>query len=183
MNLCFLTTQALISFAIFTSVSFGQTDMRGVGKIKVHTLGASDLNILRQYLTGRSKNPLNDTIIIKYDYNIGTCWHILDGNSDEYVQGFVRTQQKRVITISQNRPEISVFRFREKGNKFNKLIKLDSSIMVDDERILRKLLFRKRSQCGNSVLILPNGKYLHLTGDSHFRILDLPSEILRKKLN
>lgn len=140
------------------------------------TLDDFTYNSVKQLLTAQTALPLKDTIIIKYDYNIGSCWALLDQKDDNYIQGFITRHKERVQTLLATRPNISVFDFKEPGNNLNKIKKWDTSIIVDSSRQLMKLVFKERSTCGNSMIVLPDRRFVFIRSDSHSEALDLPQD-------
>ncbi len=146
-------------------------------------LNDSISNTLKKFLTSFTNSKLNDTIIIKYDFNRETCWSILDQNNDEYIMSFVTRRKQRVQQVSTARPNVSVFNFREPGNDLNKIIKWDSSIIIDSSKQLFNLLFKERCTCGSSIIILPDKKFVFLRSDSHSEILDLTQKQIEEALN
>jgi hypothetical protein len=128
---------------------------------------------LTQFLKTQSNAELNDTIIIKYDYNGETCWDMLDRQKDSYIMGIVSRTQERVRQVLQSRDDVSVYCFREPGNRLNKIKKWDSTILIDNKKQLYDLLFKKRSNCGNSIIVMSDRRFVFLRSDSHFTALDM----------
>ena len=128
---------------------------------------------LRQLLARQAASDLKDTIIIKYDYNNEGCWDLLDQKEDNYVQAYVTRHKERIQMLQLTRPNVSVFNFREPGNKINKIKKWDSSIMIDSTRQLMNMLFKERSVCGNSIIVLPDKRFVYIRSDSHSEAMDL----------
>ena len=133
-------------------------------------------NKVKQISTLLSKTTLSDTLIIRYDYNYDSCWTVLDFQSDEYVQSVVTGRQTHIQTEIKNRPGITVFSFRENGNNISKLKKWDNTIIIDAKHELFNLLFYNRSRCGNSMIVMPDRKYILTRSDSHFDALRYTKE-------
>ncbi len=125
---------------------------------------------------------LKDTIIIKYDYNIKTCWSILDQSDDNHIKGFVTTHNERVQQVLMSRPNVSVFDFREPGNNLNKIKKWNPAIIVDSTKQLYNLLFKERAACGNSMIVLPDKRFVFIRSDSHSEALNLNQEKIKEYL-
>jgi len=144
----------------------------------------STFTVLKQYLTNTTNLKLKDTIIIKYNYNNETCWNILDQKEDSYIMSFVtgykERVQRRVLAARQN---VSVFNFRELGNKLNKIIKWDNSILIDSSKQLFNLLFKERCICGSSIIALPDKRFIFLRSDSHTDVLNLTQKQIEEILN
>ena len=119
---------------------------------------------------------LKDTIIIKYDYNNETCWSILDQSDDNHIQGFVTRHNERVQNVFMSRPNVSVFDFREPGNNLNKIKKWNTSIIIDSTKQLYNLLFKERAACGNSIIVLPDRRFVFIRSDSHSEALNLTQD-------
>lgn len=141
-------------------------------RIYSEKLSDSTFAYLKQYLTSITKTQLKDTIIIKYDYNNETCWDELDKRSDDYVIPFITANQERVKSILALRNNVSIFTFREPGDNFNKIKKWDKSIVIDSDRYLLNLLFKERSTCGNSIIVLPDRRYVFIRSDSHSEAME-----------
>ena len=137
---------------------------------------------LRQFLASRTPSSLKDTIIIKYDYNNKSCWELLDEKDDNYIQGFVTRHNERVQKVQATRPNVSLFDFREPGNNANKIKKWNRSIIVDSTRQLMSLLFKERSICGNSIIVMPDKRFVFIRSDSHSEAMDLTQERLLEYL-
>jgi len=142
------------------------------GKIIKGELSEADYNSLKSILLENSKSVLPDTLIIKYDYNNETCWMFLDSKNDDDIDSSISIRQRQVQKVSLNRKGVSIFKFKEKGSNLSKVIDRDSSIFLDRKRKLFKLLFKKKSTCGNSIIILPSRKFILLRSDSHFEAIN-----------
>ena len=145
-------------------------------KVSSEKLSDSTFANLKQYLTSITKTQLKDTIIIKYDYNNETCWDLLDQEKDDYVNLVISSRMDRVKKIESERNNVSIFAFREPGDKFNKIKKWDKSIIIDSDRYLFNLLFKERSTCGNSIIVLPDRRYVFIRSDSHSEAMEYSQE-------
>ena len=47
-------------------------------RISIFKLNETSLSAVKKYLSNFSNKAIQDTIIIKYDYNNETCWNTLD---------------------------------------------------------------------------------------------------------
>lgn len=128
---------------------------------------------VKQYLTQKTQSTLQDTLIIKYDYNNERCWNNLDGYGKKYIMRFVTTNQQRIRKTLLARPQVSIFTFREPGDMLNKIKKWDSSVIIDSSLQLFSLLFKERCTCGNSILIMPDKTFVFIRSDSHSEIFNL----------
>jgi hypothetical protein len=188
MKMYFFNSLSLIT-ALTIAVSCGTSSQlyRSDDKNKIYTgqLSESDFTSLKQYLTFTTNSQLKDTIIIKYDYNNENCWNILDQSEDDYIMGFVIRHKATVKQILAQRQNVSVFDFREPGNNLNKIIKWDSSIIIDSSKHLFNLIFKERCICGSSIIIMPDRRFVFIRSDSHSEALDLTQnqieEFLSKK--
>ncbi len=151
-------------------------------KIYCGTLDEATDITLRQLLSSHTTFPLKDTLIIKYDYNNESCWNILDQADDAHIMAFVTRHKERMQVLQTSRPDVSVFNFREPGNSLNKIKKWDNSIIIDSSRQLMNLLFKERSTCGNSIIVLPDKTFVFLRSDSHSEALELTQDQLLKYL-
>jgi hypothetical protein len=186
-----MKTHILYFFSLFTVLiiaqSCGTTSQlyRYYDKNKTYTgqLNDSIFASLKQYLTITTNSKLKDTILIKYDYNNETCWNILDQSEDDYIMGFVRRHKERVQRVLATRKNVSVFNFREPGNSLNKIKKWDNSIIIDSSRQLLNLVFKERCTCGNSIIIMPDKRFVFLRSDSHSEVLDLTQKQIEELLS
>jgi hypothetical protein len=148
-------------------------------------LSDSTYKALKHFLTSTTNSKLKDTIVIKYNYNNETCWNTLDQREDEHIMGFVLRHKQMVQQVLATRQNISFFDFREPGEKVNKIIKWDNSIIIDSTKQLFNLVFKERCICGSSIIVMPDKKFVYLRSDSHTEILDLTEnrieEILKMK--
>ena len=142
-------------------------------KIYTGQLSDSTFTALKQFLIKSANSNLKDTIIIKYDFNNETCWNILDQSEDAHIMGFVTRHKQRVQHVLATRNNVSIFDFREPGNNLNKIKKWNNSILIDSSKQLFNLLFKERSTCGSSIIVMPDKKYIFIRSDSHSEILEL----------
>ena len=147
----------------------------------------STIKELKIFLTKKSSIQLKDTIIIKYDYNYETCWDRLDLCEEDYILGIISRNQQKIQEVLSNRQNISVFNFRKPGKRMNKIKKWDKTILIDSTKKLFNLLFYNRCECGSSILIMPDKKFIFIRSDPHYQILDITQtdieEILKKHKN
>ena len=136
------------------------------------TLTDSVYSQLTNILYESSGNIAKDTIIINYNYNYQDCWRYLDLQNDNYINNVIFSRTTRIRTKLHYSKNTSVYRFKQIGNNFNKVILRDSSILTDKKSELYDLLFNHEIKCGNSILIYPDKKFIYLKNDSHFKLLD-----------
>jgi hypothetical protein len=139
-------------------------------------------NQIKQFLSSEN-TQLKDTIIIKYDYNNETCWDRMDERNDSSIMTSVKYWQKHIQQKMTARQNLTVFHYREPGNDLNKIIKPDSSILIHDKKILLNLLFKKRTTCGSSIIIMPDKRFLFIRSDSHFEALEMSKQQIEDVLN
>ena len=142
------------------------------GKFIKGELSEADYTSLKSILLENSKSVLQDTLIIKYEYNNETCWMFLDKLNDDEIASSIKIRQLQIQKACLVRKGISVFKFREKGLDLNKVVERDSSILIDRKKQLFRLLFKKRATCGNSIIVLPNRKFILIRSDSHFEAIN-----------
>ncbi len=154
-------------------------------KNKTYTgqLSDSTFSALNKYLTITANSKLKDTIIIKYDYNNDNCWNALDESEADYIMDFVTRHKERVLQVLAARRNVSVFNFREPGNSLNKIKKWDNTIIIDSSKQLYHLLFKERTSCGNSIIVMPDKKFVFLRSDAHSEVLDLSQSKIEVILN
>lgn len=109
--------------------------------------------------------------MLKYDFKNETCWNLLDSKPKEYINRVLKGSQKRIDSIRQLRKGVSIFEYREKAKNLNKIKKWNASIIIDSSSQIYKILFDKKSICGNSAIILPDRRVIIFLSDSHFTAL------------
>ena len=143
-----------------------------ISENNVRTLSSTEYNFLKNELKKYTfDNQLQDTIIIKYDYNNETCWNKLDLESKDYINTVISSRQKFILNQLNQRKNISFFHFKEPGKNFNKIIKMDDRALTDSSSVLKNSFFAKSNTCGNAAIFLPDGKMIYLESDAHFDIL------------
>lgn len=164
----------LLLFFQLTNTTFGQLGSRERKyEIITGTLTEEQFSQLKQFLYLSTKKPLRDTIFIKYEFNTADCWYNLDMRSNDSTIAARNKWQKTYLAQKEEaRPQITIFKFREKGKNFNRVTKLNTNILVDEQKFLKKLLFRKSYMCGTGAIIMPDMRYLLVMNDSHFEVLD-----------
>ena len=178
----FLSLLAFVAFLIL-AVGFNSTSQPNKLRTATGHLTEPAFRLLQQLLQPFATAKLNDTLILKYDFNKDDCWNITDQRKDEDIQPLVLSSKQRIQTAALTRPNVSIFRFREPGNNLNKLIKWDESIFIDSTRQLYQLLFKKRTECGSSMIIFPDKRFILLYSDSHFEALDLSKKQMEELIN
>lgn len=178
----------LLLFIFFLTVIAGFNTTSSVAttnkqRISAGQLTDADVRFVKAFLQSFSKTTLNDTLLIKYDFNKDACWNMLDKSKDEYIKSIVLASKERIQTTLLTRPGISIFRFRKPGDQLNKIIKWDDSILIDSTKQLYKLLLKKRTECGSSMIILPDGRFILLQTDPHMEAMDLSQQQITAILN
>ena len=138
---------------------------------------------LTQILEAATSSKMKDTIIIKYDYNNEICWNRLDYQKKSYINEIITQRQQQIQYVLDSRLDVSVFNFREPGDNINKIKRWDDSILLDTDSQLFNLLFNQRSQCGNSMLILPDKRFILIRSDSHNEVMNLTQSKIEEILN
>ena len=152
-------------------------------KISVFQLSDSSLISVKNYLHNITGKTIQDTIIIMYDYNNETCWNLgdqlrTDDEMKENTACFISKTEEYLAT----RPGISFFEFKEPGENFNKIKKYNNSILTDKNLELYHFFFKERCVCGNSILILPDGRYIFTRSDAHINALYYSSKQIEELL-
>ncbi|MCT2406326.1 hypothetical protein NZD88_02000 [Chryseobacterium antibioticum] len=141
-------------------------------ELEAFQLTKEEYKQLKNYLL--SKNlKVTDTIFIKYDFNKENCWNGLDNKSKDYINKVVQNFQNYTSRFNQKFETAVAYNFRQPGKSMNKLKLWDNTIIIDDQEILKKLIFKTKVQCGCSALILSDGSYLMFKRDPHFALLNL----------
>lgn len=126
----------------------------------------------RSYLISK-KLKVNDTIFIKYDFNHEKCWDQLDTKNKEYINKIIQNFQLHISDFNKNFETAVAYNFREPGKSINKLKLWDNTIILDDQEVLKNLIFKNNVSCGSSAVILGDGSYLIYEKDPHFELLNL----------
>lgn len=154
--------------------------------IKSGVLPETSLRELYKVLASYS-NEGKDTLLIRYHYDNGSCWIIKDkSDSDDETWEWIKWNQQQVANAISARPGLSFFEFREPGNRSNRVVRWNNQIIVDSSNILHRLLFKKKNRCSNSILILPDRRFVLFEGDSHNDFLlyyERIENIVNEKLN
>ena len=162
----------LVLYCVLSGSAYSQSKPSTVTSITTGVVSDSIYRQVKAYLSSLSTGTLQDTIIIKYDFNRESCWNMLDRQTDVYIKNVILQQQQRIQRTLMARPGISVFSFREAGNKINKLKKWDQTILIDQSGNLRKWLFTKKRICGSAIILFPDGHFVYFEVDPHFEALD-----------
>lgn len=150
-------------------------------KLETGSLTNSQLDSLKTFLTNSAFEP-RDTIFIKFDFNHESCWEALDNQSDEYINRVVSNSQNSIRSKMANRPNVSIYQYKQSGKAFNKLKHWNTDIKTDSSGYIRKLLFKEKTACGTSAIITPGGKFLLIKSDSHFEAAYMTAEDVAKEL-
>lgn len=149
------------------------------GQVSHGILNDSSLIAVKSFCQQHSSAPVNDTIIIKYDFNHENCWNTLDMMEESRIRNVIDNYNTSIANAEKNRPGISVFQFREIGNGFNKCKKWNTEISVDSTGLLGNILFSQKVVCGSSAIILPDKKFIIIRSDSHLEALRYTSEMIK----
>ncbi len=165
-----MTGKKCVLFFLFTSilnVGLSQIDERSTSDFRKGKLDEQTYNEVIGFLNKYS-NEIKDTILIRYHYNNGACWIIMDKTEgEEEIRSRIKYGQEHLKKAMEARPQLSFFEFREPGNRANKIIKWNNEIIIDTTKTLHRLLFSKEQRCGNSAMILPDRRFIFLQSDPH----------------
>lgn len=160
---------------IFLSVTaFSQVDINSK-RISSGKLSNEQIDFVKKFLSPYT-SELQDTIVIKYDFNKDDCWELLDAQNKRYIREVLASHNKYITGYEQAHPSISVFELREEGNKFSMLKQWDQHIKIDSGGTFLNKIIKKEAKCGSSIMIFPSGEYIFIKGDSHFETLYLTKE-------
>jgi hypothetical protein len=170
----------LLLFFHFTNTTWAQLGSRERKyDIVTGTLTDEQFSQLKQFLYLSTKKPLRDTIFIKYDFNKADCWYYHDMfHSDSSLKLHAEINKIYYELQEVRRPQLTTFRFREPGNKCNRITELNPYIHIDDQKYLKKLFFKQRPDCGTTALIMPDGRFLLVINDSRLEVLYFNTETL-----
>jgi hypothetical protein len=145
------------------------------------TLTDAQVDSLHLFLKENQRLALQDTIIIKYDFNKDDCWNSLSYQNPEFLNNVRWTFQKNILEKAEARPKVAIYQYREIGKVFSP-VKSKGLEIETDPGFLKKLLFKENTSCGTSAIILPNGKFLLVKSDPQFSALLLNAKDIEKKL-
>jgi hypothetical protein len=171
----------LLSFLFFAHHCVAQL-YKNDRRVIVRSLNVSELQKLRSFLAKYDSVAVQDTLMIAYNFNHEHCWDIMDQESPKNIQGFIERSQQWITKTKTERPSISVFQFRQKGNDINKFKKWDTSIRIDSTDQLHNLLFKDKCTCGSSAIVLPDGTSIITRSDPHFETLDYDRDKIQELL-
>ncbi len=153
------------------------------GQISHGILNDSSYIAIKSFCQQYSSVQVNDTIIIKYDFNHENCWNTLDMTEESRIRNVIDSYNASIDNEKSNRPGISIFQFREAGNAFNKYKKWNTEIKIDSSGVLGNILFSQRVVCGSSAIILPDKRFVIIRSDSHLEALRYTSEMIKAILD
>ncbi len=84
--------------------------------------------------------------------------------------------------LQATRENASLFEIREPGYNLNKIKKWNDAIIIDTSMHLFDLLFNERCACGNSIMILPDRRYIFIRSDAHSEIFQMKKQEIEKRL-
>ena len=174
--LIYIVTCAAIFISCAPSAKLYKTNT--YTKARLH---AASLDSLKNYLQSSAIGNINDTIIIKYEFDNESCWNLLDQQNSTDIKTVITNIQNHRKQQSELRPDISIFHYKEKGSKKNKLVEWNPDIRPDNG-YLKHLLFGEQTVCGTSAIIFPTGEYLLIKSDSHFTALNLTGKQINEAL-
>lgn len=161
-----------IIFAIF---SFSVIACAGTKKVSKNKRSSDQFTLekvdsIKNYLSALSNKPVKDTVIIKYDFNYENCWNTLDQQTDLYINNIILSANDFISKYKIAHPGTSVYQIKEGGKNFNKLVLWNNKILTDGG-YLRKNIFTKKTTCGTSLILYPDGSHKFFYSDSHFMAL------------
>ncbi|MCX2574657.1 hypothetical protein [Pedobacter sandarakinus] len=145
------------------------------------TLSDSQFDSLKTYLRQNNRAILQDTIIIKYDFNKDNCWIEIQNQNAAFLNNVRWTMQQNIIEKGKKRPMVAIYQYREIGERFSPVRSKGLEIETDSG-FLKKILFNEITTCGTSAIILPDGKYLLVKSDPQFYAISMNKEAITKQL-
>lgn len=172
--------KALLFLVVFV---FGFVHAQFEKEAKYGMLSPEEYETFKTYL--KSKNiEVKDTIYIKYDFNIDGCRSRLNDGLTKYsIRKEIQNNQCQISSFNQKHNNSIAVVFRESGNDFDKVKLMDDSILIDEQSLLKKMLFKgEDSVCVASVIVLDDGSYLLYKNDRQFSLLCvLNQKIIKNK--
>ncbi|RAJ16172.1 hypothetical protein LY08_01027 [Olleya aquimaris] len=149
-------------------------------KVKATDNVRSQLNLVLKQYSNKNKK---DTLFITYRYNNGNCWKLLDQKSNEHINKIVTNNYERIINFSNQYPDRTYLMFKQQGTRHNKLVNYNKYVIEDTDNSIFKLLFEDKKTCGNSIILLPDNRFIFLKSDPHLDILNFDKNKIVKILN
>ncbi|TCD26756.1 hypothetical protein EZ456_12425 [Pedobacter psychrodurus] len=159
-------TIILLIFSCIVVACAGSKTASKKGKQK-DRFSLAKVDSVRDYLSAISNKPVKDTVIIKYDFNYESCWNALDEQPDNYIARIIISTNDFISKYKIAHPGTSVYQIKESGKNFNKLVLWNNKILTDGG-YLRKNIFTKKTTCGTSLVLYPDGSYKFFYSDPHF---------------
>lgn len=169
---CFFSCLVPLLFSMASPVTAQLYRKDDKNRVNAGRLPDTALAAIRAYIQHTAHVTAKDTLIINYNYNKETCWDLLDQKDDAYILSFIKAHQQRKQRLLTSRPQLTLLEYREPGKRLNKIKKWDNTIIIDSSKWLFHLLFAKRSTCGSSIIIMPDGEYILMRSDPHAEVLD-----------
>ena len=141
-------------------------------KDQAFQLSSEEFAQLKDFLLHKNI-PIKDTIIIKYEFNGDDCWHLLNQKSKNYIHKVRDGMQKHISNFNLSHSDAIAIRVKESGKNFSDYILDDPTILTDDDKLLRRLLFKKTESCGTTAVILDDASFALKESDSHFSVLNI----------
>lgn len=145
------------------------------------SLTEAQLDSLHLFLKKNDRVQLQDTIIIKYDFNNDACWDDLRNQNDAFLNDVRWAFQKNIIDKAAKRPKVSIYQYKEIGKNFSQ-IKSSGLEIETDSGFLKRMLFNETTTCGTSAIVLPNGKFLLVKSDPQFSALLLNAKEIEARV-
>jgi hypothetical protein len=147
-------------------------------KVFTGQLTPDQFSQVKQYIFLKTHTELKDTLFITYQRNNMDCWYHLESWSIERRKQAIDFNNGYADRQLAERPNISIYFFKEKGEKFPLFIKENSKVLVDTEGVLLKMFFSKKANGCGGLIIFPDGKFLLLQVNRHFEIISFSSEAI-----
>lgn len=146
-------------------------------------LDQQSYDLIKAYLEKENQTKLKDTIIIKYNFAGDDCWGATDALGKKKSLEVIESNNNHINAVSSKRPNVSIFEYRQKGNNQNNVKLKSPYIKIDNNDLIKNLLFKEKTTCGTSIIILPNRRCLIIKSDAHFNAINLSTKEINVYIN
>ena len=137
---------------------------------------------LRNIFRKMNAGLLNDTVLLKFEYDVVPAGRALPAENAEIIQQKITEELRMLHGALTVRKKISVLEMVSPGPRADELNIYNNMANVDSNNLIRELLSRQ-GITGNSIMLLPGGKFISLNSSDGWAALHLPQASLRHLLS
>jgi hypothetical protein len=137
------------------------------------TISMSERKFINQNLKYILGVEPKETLVVKYEFAKDICYKYTDRMLDDNIFKIIENKNKAIDIARYKNPNTTIVLLKAKGRNFSKLVQWNDSIKVDRDNLIQKALFRQAYECGSSVIIYPDNRFIKRNSDSNFEALSL----------